>query len=295
MEVKLLDELAPVSFASSLASPRNFFHGNATHSPSAHSFRIFLDDACAMPKAWRSSWAAPKQWGEWGGVNWPTKYGSQGFVPRLVSQSPFVTTDWREANASIVVLFARHHAAGVTIGQQQCLQRLRQRSDAWNATDGRFHFFVLSDSRGPCCIDGRYKDVEFLAHHVIGRASACCLKPRAFRSLEPTRAERLSQPPPHARRPRRASRHQQLRSRCLAAPANPVLRRCKGHCRADAQRALSAHTFCPSAGARRAGSSASSADVLCRLELRRTVRMQHGRRHVQNTTAAHRCALPNAG
>jgi hypothetical protein len=31
MEVKLLDELAPVSFVSSLASLRNFFHGNATH------------------------------------------------------------------------------------------------------------------------------------------------------------------------------------------------------------------------------------------------------------------------
>ena len=180
MEVKLLDELAPVSFASSLASLRNFFRGNATHSPSAQSFRIFLDDACAMTKAWRSSWAAPKQWGEWGDVNWATKYGSQGFIPRLVSQSPFATTDWREAKASIVVLFARHHAAGVTMGQQQCLQRLRQRSDAWKATDGRFHFFVLSDSRGPCCIDGRYKDVEFLAHHVIGRASACYLKPRPF-------------------------------------------------------------------------------------------------------------------
>ena len=91
MEVKLLDELAPVSFASSLASLRNFFLGNATHSPSAQSFRIFLDDACAMPKAWRSSWAAPKQWGEWGDVNWATKY--QPARPPAAGHRPTLSGD----------------------------------------------------------------------------------------------------------------------------------------------------------------------------------------------------------
>ena len=72
------------------------------------------------------------------------------------------------ASAMIVVLFARNQAAGVTIGQQQCLQRLAASSEAWQATGGSKHFFILTDSRGPCCLDGKYKDVRFMQHHVIG-------------------------------------------------------------------------------------------------------------------------------
>lgn len=37
------------------------------------------------------------------------------------------------------------------------------------ATNGSRHFFIFTDSRGPCCLDGKYKDVGFLKHHIIGR------------------------------------------------------------------------------------------------------------------------------
>ena len=92
----------------------------------------------------------------------------------MLSLSPFVTTDWRQASASIAVVFARQYAGasahpnpnpnlgragayanrnpnpnpksnpksnlgragGPTIIQQQCLQRLRTRSAAFQATNG---------------------------------------------------------------------------------------------------------------------------------------------------------------
>ena len=69
----------------------------------------------------------PRQWGLTGEKNWATKYGAAGFIPRMLAQSPFETSNWREANASVVVLFARQFAGGPAIVQQQCLQRLRQR------------------------------------------------------------------------------------------------------------------------------------------------------------------------
>ena len=127
----------------------------------AASFKVFLDDACAMPVDWRETWNASVQWGLFGNGHWATKYGAQGFLPHMLESSPFVTTDWRQAAASVVVvrraartpprtrgasrlssdlllptrapslyrvtrrvsaqLYARHQAAGVSIGQQQCL------------------------------------------------------------------------------------------------------------------------------------------------------------------------------
>ncbi|EOD15787.1 hypothetical protein EMIHUDRAFT_119255 [Emiliania huxleyi CCMP1516] len=141
---------------------RRFFRGPAS------AFKVFLDDACGMPSNWRETWSDSKQWGLWGNQHWPTKYGAQGFIPHMVDNSPFVTANWSEAAASIVVLFARHQASGVAIGQQQCLQRLETRSPAWRATRGARHFFIFTDSRGPCCLGGQYKDVSFLGHHIIG-------------------------------------------------------------------------------------------------------------------------------
>ena len=158
----LLDTLANVTFPARLEQLRSFFAGPAKE------FRIHLDAACGLPTDWRASWDAPSQWGVTGNAHWATKYGAQGFIPRMVDNSPFVTSDWRSASASIVVLFARHYAGGPAIVQQQCLQRLRARSEAFRATNGSRHFFIFTDSRGPCCLDGKYKDVDFLRHHVIG-------------------------------------------------------------------------------------------------------------------------------
>jgi hypothetical protein len=55
-----------------------------------------------------------------------------------------------------------------SITQQQCLQRLRSRSAAFRATRGARHFFLLTGDNGPCCVDGRYKDVDFLKYRIIG-------------------------------------------------------------------------------------------------------------------------------
>ena len=149
----LLHTLENVTFPAQLASLRRFFAGPA------QSFRVYIDAACALPLDWTALWAAPSQWGVTGNTHWATKYGAQGFIPKMITNSPFVTSDWREASASVVVLFARHYAGGPAIVQQQCLQRLRSRSAAFQATNGSNHFFIFTDSRGPCCLDGKYKDV----------------------------------------------------------------------------------------------------------------------------------------
>ena len=160
----LLHILENISSSSALSELRQFYSpaGNAA------SFKVFLDDACGLPTDWRTTWDKPVQWGLTGNTNWATKYAAAGFIPRMIDKSPFVTTDWHQASASVVVLFARQYAGGPAIAQQQCLQRLRARSPAFQATNGSRHFFIFTDSRGPCCLDGKYKDVDFLNHHVIG-------------------------------------------------------------------------------------------------------------------------------
>ena len=85
----------------------------------------------------------------------------------MLDRSPFITADWRRANASLVVLYVPHLTGTFTLRQQQCLARLRQGSPAFAADGGQRHFFVFTNDRGPCCIDGRYKDVDFLRHRVI--------------------------------------------------------------------------------------------------------------------------------
>ena len=100
MDIPLLHILENVTFPQRLAELRAWYAG-----PS-RDFKVYLDAACSLPSDWQSSWAAPLQWGVTGNQHWATKYGAQGFIPRMVSLSPFVTDDWRQASASIVVLFA---------------------------------------------------------------------------------------------------------------------------------------------------------------------------------------------
>ena len=160
--------LAPVLQPHAHASLRAFY---APGGP-AEDFRIYLDTACVEPLDWHRAWAAVPA--HWHGVNdldrewWPDKYGAQGFLPRMIEQSPFITTDWRRANASLVVMFVLHLSGAVALTQPRCIARLKERSAAWKQSAGRTHFFVLTNDRGPCCINGVYKDVEFMRHHVIG-------------------------------------------------------------------------------------------------------------------------------
>ncbi len=164
----VVDTLAPVLNHYALSSLRRFYEPTGA----ASSFRIHLDTACTEPHDWHSAWDAVPS--SWRGVAdqdrwwWSSKYGAQGFVPRMIEQSPFFTTDWRVANASIVVLMVLHLSGAAALTQQRCLQRLRERSEAWQRTGGAAHFFVLTNDRGPCCINGVYKDVGFLRHHIIG-------------------------------------------------------------------------------------------------------------------------------
>ena len=202
MDAPLLHSIENITYPAQYQALRRFYAGPAA------GFKVYLDDACALPSDWKSTWDHPRQWGLTGNKNWATKYGAQGFIPHMLSLSPFVTTDWRQASASIAVVFARQYAGasanpnpnpnpnlgragasanpkpnpkpkpkpspnlglagGPTIIQQQCLQRLRTRSAAFQATNGSRHFFIFTDSRGPCCLDGKYKDVSFLKHHIIG-------------------------------------------------------------------------------------------------------------------------------
>ena len=117
LPVPILPILANVSIPARLKEIENFYLG------AGRDFRIHLDDACALPYNWRQTWAAPVQWGVTGDKNWATKYGAAGFIPRMVEQSPFYTTEWRQASASIVVLFARSYAGALiqtVLSYQSC-------------------------------------------------------------------------------------------------------------------------------------------------------------------------------
>ena len=108
----LLHILENVSRPEALAQLRAFYDGPRS---AASSFRVHLDASCGLPADWRATWDKPPQWGLTGEKNWATKYGAAGFIPRMIDRSPFVTTDWRSASASVVVLFARQYAGGPAI------------------------------------------------------------------------------------------------------------------------------------------------------------------------------------
>lgn len=142
---------------------QHFFHVKYPY------MRVHIDDTCALPHDWNRTWWNTTQWGDLGQVHWRKKYAAAGFIPHMVANSPFYEKDWRRANLSLVVLFARHYSGGVCTLQQQCLQRLRSDSEAFRHANGKNHFFIFTDSRGACSLDGKFKDVEFTKHHVIGQ------------------------------------------------------------------------------------------------------------------------------
>ena len=84
----VLDILENVTYGSQRAALASFFSGPAAR------FKIYIDSACELPAspAWEETWAAPKQWGVTGNQHWATKYGAQGFIPKMIKSSPFVTS-----------------------------------------------------------------------------------------------------------------------------------------------------------------------------------------------------------
>ena len=107
-------------------------------------FRVYLDDACAMPADWRahrfvsSCNSTPAR--RMAQIN-DNKYGAESFIPHALADSPYVTADWRRANASIVVIYPHayggpvnhcsepptlHHSfvAYLVIGRKSALQQL---------------------------------------------------------------------------------------------------------------------------------------------------------------------------
>ena len=77
MEPPILEALRNVSHAGAWRELAGFYRGGR-----ASRFRIFLDDACALPADWRSDWDAPTQWGSLGNSNWANKYAAAGKVAR---------------------------------------------------------------------------------------------------------------------------------------------------------------------------------------------------------------------
>ena len=127
----------------------------------APGFRVYLDDTCNMPTAWRADATT-------GNIERSTsKYAAELYIPQMLARSSFVTHDWKEANASLVVLSVVQFG-GTVLAPERCRRVLARDSAAWRATGGTRHFFVLTQDRGPCCHSGEALFPEFLRHHIIG-------------------------------------------------------------------------------------------------------------------------------
>jgi len=152
----------------------------------AGGFRVYMDDACGTPADWRDhlrlssfvinvSNARTQQaplnstlHGQKERIEpiMDFKYGAESFIPHQIAASPFVTSDWRRANASLVVLYA-HVYGGPVFGPERCRQALAKRSEAWRATGGKRHFFVLTGDFGICDHSGHMVVPEMFRHHII--------------------------------------------------------------------------------------------------------------------------------
>ena len=167
----LLHRLGDVLHPSARTSLHDFYSAGGDGA----SLSVALDDTCIRPADWTAIWAEPPLRSatdeariKYDRVSWAEKYGAASFLPHMFAQSGFYTRDWRKADAILVLLFAHQAAGQPAISQQQCLQRLRRESEAFKATSGDRHFFLFTGDNGPCCVDGRYKDVDFLRYRVIG-------------------------------------------------------------------------------------------------------------------------------
>lgn len=151
---RALRAASPVLTAEARAAAHSIFDARAPP------FRIFLDDTCGMPSDWRTNRSAEEESSDY-------KYIADLLIPLMIDSSPYMTSDWTIANASVVVLAARKFG-GPVVAAERCRRRMVHSSPAWRATQGARHFFLLTSDRGPCCNDGTMLRTELLAHHVVG-------------------------------------------------------------------------------------------------------------------------------
>ncbi|KAL1525252.1 hypothetical protein AB1Y20_020117 [Prymnesium parvum] len=157
-----VERIAPVLRDGLLSYARSLYHTG---------FKVHLDYTCAsesgldfenmsLVQAW--SMHHPNE------SIWWDKYGAEALIPHMIRTAPSVVThDYREANASVVVLPV-YLLGGTLLAPERCRRLLARRSEAFRATRGARHFFVLTADRGPCCYDGDLMLTHFLRHHVVG-------------------------------------------------------------------------------------------------------------------------------
>ena len=163
---------APVMRPSALAAALELFGAaRSAGRPAGPALRLYIDTACGMPDDWASWWHiylnASRRSSKSRSVRAEAKYVADAYVLHMLAASPFVVQDWRTADASVVALLPRRYG-GAGIAAERCRRKLARESDAWRATGGARHFFVLTSDRGPCCNSGSLVSVAFAKHHVIG-------------------------------------------------------------------------------------------------------------------------------
>ena len=160
---------APVMRPAALAAALDLFGTARTAGRPA--LRVYIDTACGMPDDWSSWWQvylnASRRSSKSRAVRAEAKYVADAYVLHMLAASPFVVQDWRTADASVVALLPRRYG-GAGIAAERCRRKLTRESEAWRATGGARHFFVLTSDRGPCCNSGSLISVAFAKHHVIG-------------------------------------------------------------------------------------------------------------------------------
>ena len=150
----------PVMKPAALAAAKDLF------SSRGDGFRVFLDETCGMPSNWAETW---RTWNSSGprlsaGIS---KYVADSYILHLLENSPFVVSDWRRANVSVVALISRAYG-GANLAAERCRRKMARESAAWRATGGARHVFILTSDRGPCCNSGQLMNLGLLQHHIAG-------------------------------------------------------------------------------------------------------------------------------
>ena len=147
--------LEPLVFQSVWNELKTFFGHTGT-------FLVHLDETCAYfhaepqqhghhPKYtdWRTHWRdAGKGLCQQDQESWTSKFAAEAYIPWMIYNSSYHTTDMLRANASLVVMFSS--CIGAHPFNKLCVKKLQEKSKAYHVTNGSKHFFVLTNDRGPC-------------------------------------------------------------------------------------------------------------------------------------------------
>ena len=151
--------------ANAVFSPAPSMAGSST-SGEQPAFRVFLDDTCAMPAKWRHHEANGSTGTGFDSSRYDAKYGAEATIPQMVARSPHAVSDWRLANASLVVMFVGRFG-GAIVAPERCRRKLARDSPAFRANGGARHFFLFTQDFGSCTHYGTMVFPQFLRHHAI--------------------------------------------------------------------------------------------------------------------------------